>query len=57
MKDKTAEQSWEIVNKHLQEALQQYVPKAKQYISTERKPLWITERVKCKGKLKAAAFK
>ena len=46
MKDKTAEQSWETINKHLQEAIQQCVPKAKHCISTWRKPLWMTERVK-----------
>ena len=57
LKDKTAEQSWVTVNKYLQEALQQYVPKAKHCISTQRKPLWMTERVKSKVKLNAAAFK
>ena len=52
----TAE-SWVTVNKYLQEALHQYVPKAKHCISTQRKPLWMTERVKNKLKLKAAALK
>ena len=57
MKGKTAEQSWETVNKHLQEALQHYVPKVKHCISTQRKPPWMMERVKSKVKLKAAAFR
>ena len=44
IKDKTAEEFWETLNKHMHESLQKYVPKVKHWLHGQRKPLWMTER-------------